>query len=71
MASEGPKAQARSAEEIRLELTSEREQLTGAVADLRADVQSARRIPMIVGGALLAGIATVAAVKAVRGRGDD
>ena len=71
MASEGPKAQARCAEEIRLELTSEREQLTGALADLRADVQSARRIPMIVGGALLAGIATVAAVKAVRGRDDD
>jgi hypothetical protein len=70
VASEAPKAQARSAEEIRLELTSERDQLTGALADLRADVQSARRIPMIVGGALLAGIATFAAVKAVRGRGD-
>jgi hypothetical protein len=68
MASEGPRAHARSAEEIRLELTAERQQLTGALADLRADVQSARRIPMIVGGALLAGIATVAAVKAVRGR---
>ena len=68
MASEEPKAQARSAEEIRLEITAERQQLTGALADLRADVQSARRIPMIIGGALLAGIATVAAVKAVRGR---
>jgi hypothetical protein len=70
MASEGPRALSRSAEEIRLELTSEREQLTGALAELREDVQSARRIPMIVGGALLAGIATVAAVKAVRGRAD-
>ena len=70
MASEGPSAQARSAEEIRQQLTSEREQLTGALADLRADVQSARRIPMIIGGALLAGIAAFAAVKAVRGRDD-
>jgi|Tabmets5t2r1_1033131.scaffolds.fasta_scaffold78419_2 hypothetical protein len=68
MASEAPRAQSRSAEEIRLEITAERQQLTGALADLRADVQSARRIPMIIGGALLAGIATVAAVKAVRGR---
>jgi hypothetical protein len=65
MASDG-----RSAEEIRLQLSNEREQLTGALADLRADVQSARRIPMIVGGALLAGVAAFAAFKAVQGRGD-
>lgn len=70
MASEEPKAPARNAEEIRQQITAERQQLTGALADLRADVESARRIPMIIGGALLAGIATVAAVKAVRGRGD-
>ena len=70
MVSEEPGAQARSAEEIRQQLTSEREQLTGALADLRADVQSARRIPMIIGGALLAGIAAFAAIKAVRGRDD-
>ena len=68
MASEAPRAQSRSPEEIRQQITAERQQLTGAVADLRADVQSARRIPMIIGGALLAGIATVAAVKAVLGR---
>jgi hypothetical protein len=65
MASDG-----RSAEEIRLQLSNEREQLVGAIADLREDVQSARRIPMIVGGALLAGIAAFAAFKAVQGRGD-
>ncbi len=70
MASEEPGAQARSAEEIRQQLTSEREQLTGALADLRADVHDARRIPMIIGGALVAGIATFAAIKALRGRGD-
>jgi hypothetical protein len=59
---------ARTPEEIRLQLTSEREQLTGALAELREEVKSARRIPMIVGGALLAGVAAFAAVKALRGR---
>ena len=58
---------ARSPEEIRLQLTSEREQLTGALAELREEVKSARRIPMIVGGAVLAGVAAFAAVKALRG----
>jgi hypothetical protein len=61
----------RNAEVIRTELSSERRQLTDALADLREDVQSARRIPMIVGGALLAGIAAFAAFKAVHGRGED
>jgi len=60
----------RNAEVIRTELSSERRQLTDALADLREDVQSARRIPMIVGGALLAGIAAVAAFRVVHGRGD-
>jgi hypothetical protein len=59
---------ARSPEEIRLQLTSEREQLTGALSELREEVKSARRIPLIVGGALLAGVAAFAAVKALRGR---
>ena len=59
---------ARSPEEIRLQLTSERKQLTGALAELREEVKSARRIPMVVGGALLAGVAAFAAVKALRGR---
>ena len=58
----------RNAEVIRAELSSERKQLTDALADLREDVNSARRIPMIIGGALLAGIAAVAAFKAVHGR---
>ena len=60
----------RNAEVIRAELSSERKQLTDALADLREDVNSARRIPMIIGGALLAGIAAFAAFKAVHGRGD-
>jgi hypothetical protein len=60
----------RNAEVIRAELSSERRQLTDALADLREDVNSARRIPMIIGGALLAGVAAFAAFKAVHGRGD-
>ena len=56
----------RKAEEIRLELSVERAGLTQALAELREDVRSARRIPVIVGGALLAGLATVAAVRKIR-----
>ncbi len=63
MAAKGP-----SAEQIRAQISSEREGLTDALADLREDVNSARRIPMIVGGALLAGVAAFAAFKAVHGR---
>jgi hypothetical protein len=58
---------ARSPEEIRLQLTSEREQLTGALAQLREEVKDARRIPLIVGGVVLAGVAAFAAVRALRG----
>ena len=65
MADKGP-----SAEELRAQLSSERAQLTDALTDLREDVNSARRIPMIIGGALLAGVAAFAAFKAVHGRGD-
>ena len=57
---------ARSPEEIRLQLTSEREQLTGALAQLREEVRDARRIPLIVGGLVLAGVATVAAIRKLR-----
>lgn len=63
-------ADRRSAEEIRRQLSEERAELTDALAALREDVQSARRIPIIVGGALLAGLATLAAVKAARKRGE-
>ena len=57
-----------TAEELRAQISSERVQLTEALANLREDVRSARRIPMIIGGALLAGVAAVAAFKAVHGR---
>jgi hypothetical protein len=57
-----------TAEELRVRISSERVQLTKALSDLREDVRSARRIPMIMGGALLAGVAAFAAFKAVHGR---
>jgi hypothetical protein len=62
-------ADRRSPDEIRRELSEERAELTDALAALREDVQSARRIPMMIGGALLAGLVAVAAVKAARKRG--
>jgi hypothetical protein len=60
-----------TAEELRARISSERAQLTGALSELREGVHSARRIPMIIGGALLAGIAAYAAFRVVSGRGDD
>ena len=64
-------AEKRSVEELRSELSSERDQLAGALTDLREDLHSARRIPIIAGGALLAGLAAVAAIKVARSRGGD
>jgi hypothetical protein len=58
----------RTPEQIQQEISNEREQLTRSLSDLREGIQDARRIPLIVGGALVAGIAAVVAVKAVRGR---
>jgi hypothetical protein len=63
-------ADKRSAQEIRSELAGEREQLADALTALREDVHAARRIPIIAGGALLAGLAAFAAVKLVRSQGD-
>jgi hypothetical protein len=58
----------RSADVIRREISDERQKLTRSLSDLREDVQSARRIPLIIGGALLAGLVSVAAVRAARNR---
>ena len=63
-------AEQRGVEEVKQELSAEREQLVGALADLKKGVHDARRIPIIAGGALMAGLASLAAVKFVRGRGD-
>ena len=48
---------------IREEITNERRELTNALADLREDVRAARRIPIMVGGALAAVAAAIAAAK--------
>jgi hypothetical protein len=60
-----------TAEELRARISSERTQLTDAISDLREGVHSARRIPMIIGGALLAGIVAYAVFRVVSGREDD
>jgi hypothetical protein len=60
-----------TAEELRARISSERTQLTDALSDLREGVHNARRIPMIIGGALLSGIVAYAVFRVVSGRGDD
>lgn len=53
----------RGTEEVRRDISGERQQLVDAVADLRTDVRSAaRKIPLIAGAAL-ALAAVVAAAK--------
>jgi hypothetical protein len=63
-------ADKRNAQEIRRELAGERDQLADALTALREDVHGARRIPIIAGGALLAGVVAFAAVKFALSRGD-
>ena len=62
----------RGSEEVRREISAERQQLVDAVSDLRTDVRSAaRKLPMIAGGALAAGVALAAVVAAAKRRRDD
>jgi hypothetical protein len=56
----------RSAEEIRLEIASEREQLEVALADLRKGVDATRRPASLLAGALAVTLATLMVVKASR-----
>ena len=58
---------ARETEEVRRNISVERQQLVDAVADLRTDVRSAaRKIPVIAGGALATGLALAAVVAAAK-----
>jgi hypothetical protein len=58
---------ARGTEEVRRDISAERQQLVDAVADLRTDVRSAaRKIPAIAGGALATGLALAAVIAAAK-----
>jgi len=56
-------ADGRTDARIREEITYERRELSNALEDLREDVRAARRIPIIVGGALAAVAAAIAVAK--------
>jgi hypothetical protein len=62
----------RGSEDVRREISAERQQLVDAVSDLRTDVRSAaRKLPLIAGGAVAAGVALAAVVAAAKRRRDD
>lgn len=56
----------RTVEEIRREITTEREQLVDALADLREGIDEKSRLATVVGGALAVGLAAATAVTVVR-----
>ena len=56
----------RTEQEIRSEIAAEREQLVGAIADLRAGIGAKRTSAAIVGAVLAAGLTAAAAFKVVR-----
>jgi hypothetical protein len=61
----------RGSEQVRREISAEREQLADALTDLRTDVRSARKIPAIAGGVFAAGLALAAVVAAAKRHRDD
>lgn len=56
----------RTVEEIRREITTERDQLVDALADLREGIDEKSRLATVVGGALAVGLAAATAVTVVR-----
>ncbi len=56
----------RTEEEIRREIAAERDQLAAALANLRAGIDEKRRPAVAAVGALVAGLAAMAALKVVR-----
>lgn len=56
----------RTVEEIRREITTERDQLVDALADLREGIDEKSRLAAVVGDALAVGLAAAAAVTVVR-----
>lgn len=62
----------RGTEDVRRDISAERQRLVDAVSDLRTDVRSAtRKVPAIAGGALAAGLALAAVVVAAKRHRDD
>ena len=62
----------RETDDVRREITAERQKLVDAVTDLRAHARSAaRKLPAIAGGALAAGVALAAVVAAAKRRRND
>ena len=59
-------AERRTVADIRQEITTERQELVDALADLRKDINAKRRPAAIVGGAVAAGLATLAVAKVFR-----
>ena len=56
----------RTEDKIRLEIATEREQLAGALADLREGIKAKRRPAAMAGAALTAGLAAIAVFRVVR-----
>lgn len=56
----------RTDEQIRREITTEREQLANALVDLRVGLYEKRKLAAAVAGALAAGFVTAAGVAVVR-----
>ena len=61
-------ADRRTEQEIRREISVEREQLVGAIADLRAGISAKRRSAAVVSAMVAAGLAARAALEVARRR---
>jgi hypothetical protein len=59
-------AERRTDEEIRHEIGAERQQLAEALTDLRAEIESKRRLATATATLAAAGLAAVASIKLVR-----
>jgi hypothetical protein len=56
----------RTDEDIRREISAERDQLVEALAELRQGIEAKRRLAVALGTFVVAGLATAASVKVVR-----
>jgi len=56
----------RTDEDIRSEITTEREELVDALADLREGIEKKRRLAVVAGTLIAAGLAAGTSVKTIR-----